>query len=284
MQTNFEHCAALVRQADRDRYLATLYAPAAHRDALFALYAFNVEIARVRDLAREPIPGEIRLQWWREVLAGERDGEAAAHPVAAALRETFVRYDLAPAPLIALIEAHSFDCYDDPMASFAEFEAYSMRTAGIIFQFAARILASNVNPVVVGLAMDAGQAQTIADLLAKFPTHAARRQLYVPLEVLATYGANHEDVFALRATTELRTALAEMRLRARGYLAHSGGNFAEIPQSALPAFLPLAPLRAVLLRMEREDYDPFHPPALAPWRRQWLLWRAARDPSRIFRR
>ena len=88
MQTNFEHCAALVREADRDRYLATLFAPAEHRDALFALYAFNVEIARVRDLAREPMPGEIRLQWWREVLSGERDGEAAAHPVAAALRET----------------------------------------------------------------------------------------------------------------------------------------------------------------------------------------------------
>ena len=92
MATNYEHCAALVREADRDRYLATLFAPAQHRDALFALYAFNVEIARVRDLAREPMPGEIRLQWWREVLSGERGGEAAAHPVAAALRETLARY------------------------------------------------------------------------------------------------------------------------------------------------------------------------------------------------
>ena len=72
MQADFDHCAALVREADRDRYLATLFAPAEHRDALFALYAFNVEIARVRELAREPMPGEIRLQWWREVLAGER--------------------------------------------------------------------------------------------------------------------------------------------------------------------------------------------------------------------
>ena len=64
------------------------------RDALFALYAFNLEIARVRDLAREPMPGEIRLQWWREVLSGERGGEAAAHPVAAALRETLARHGI----------------------------------------------------------------------------------------------------------------------------------------------------------------------------------------------
>ncbi len=108
MATNYEHCAALVREADRDRYLATLFAPAQHRDALFALYAFNVEIARVRDLAREPMPGEIRLQWWREVLSGERAGEAAAHPVAAALRETLTRHGIAGDRLIALIDARSF--------------------------------------------------------------------------------------------------------------------------------------------------------------------------------
>ena len=85
MQSHFEHCAALVREADRDRYLATLFAPAEMREALMALYAFNIEISRVRDVAREPMPGEIRLQWWREVLSDERDGEAASHPVAAAL-------------------------------------------------------------------------------------------------------------------------------------------------------------------------------------------------------
>ncbi len=57
MTSNFDHCVALVREADHDRYLATLFAPAEHRDALYALYAFNVEIARVRDVARQPIAG-----------------------------------------------------------------------------------------------------------------------------------------------------------------------------------------------------------------------------------
>ena len=82
------YCEQLVREADKDRFLATLFAPAAQRPALFALYAFNAEIARVRDVAREPMPGEIRLQWWREVVEGGRSEEARAHPVAAALLET----------------------------------------------------------------------------------------------------------------------------------------------------------------------------------------------------
>ena len=77
MDDHFKYCAALVRESNRDRYLATLFAPAEKRDALFALYAFDAEISRVRDLAREPMPGEIRLQWWREMLLGERASEAA---------------------------------------------------------------------------------------------------------------------------------------------------------------------------------------------------------------
>ena len=56
-------CADLVRSHDFPRYVATLFAPAAERRALLALYAFNVEIVRVRDQVSQPLPGEIRLQW-----------------------------------------------------------------------------------------------------------------------------------------------------------------------------------------------------------------------------
>ena len=77
------YCADLVRNTDKDRFLASLFAPAERREALHALYAFDIEVARVRDLAREPMPGEIRLQWWSDVLSGTRAGEAAANPVAA---------------------------------------------------------------------------------------------------------------------------------------------------------------------------------------------------------
>ncbi len=77
MQDAFAYCAELVRDADRDRFLAALFAPAEQRDALFALYAFNVEVGRVREAAREPLPGEIRLQWWRDVSAASGPGRRA---------------------------------------------------------------------------------------------------------------------------------------------------------------------------------------------------------------
>src|SRR5271156_3913741 len=123
MQDAFAYCAELVRAADRDRFLAALFAPLEHRQALHALYAFNSEVARVREVAREPLPGEIRLQWWSEVINGERDEEARANPVAAALLATVERHHLASSVLIDLIETRRFDLYDDTMAGLADLDA-----------------------------------------------------------------------------------------------------------------------------------------------------------------
>src|SRR4029078_2483164 len=70
MPDAFDHCQDLVRSGDKNRFLATLFAPQKYRRALFALYAFTREVARPRERAREPMPGEIRLQWWRDLLGG----------------------------------------------------------------------------------------------------------------------------------------------------------------------------------------------------------------------
>jgi len=281
MDDHFEYCAALVRVSDRDRYLATLFAPAVKRDALFALYAFDAEISRVRDLARQPMPGEIRLQWWREILLGERAGEAAGNPVAAAVMEGLAQQGLSSKLLVDLLEAHRFDLYDEPMSDLGALRSYASRTAGAIFELSAAVLAGKLDPAIIGLFAAAGEAQTIASILSLLPRHAARRQLYIPLEMLRQHQADPEDVFAMRVTPELRVILAELRLRARRSLAVVGAAGEGIPVIARASFLALAPLRQWLLDMERCDYDPFRPPHIPLWRSQWRIWRAAKSFQRI---
>ena len=278
---NFEHCAALVREADRDRYLATLFAPAAQREALYALYAFNVEITRVRDLAREPMPGEIRLQWWREVLSGERDGEGAAHPVAAALRETLARYGFVATPLLELIDARAFDLYNEPMATIGDLELYGIRTQSPVFAMAAGILSAGRAPAELST-LDVGVAYAIGATLNAFARHAARGQLYVPLDVLERHGVKPENIFAGQASECLRVALAEMHELARGHLLLAREKLKTAAPDILPALLPIALIRPQLRRMERAGYDLFRFQPLPALSRQWLLWRAVRDPSRIF--
>jgi phytoene synthase len=281
MPSNFDHCADLVRQADRDRYLATLFAPAQHRDALFALYAFNIEISQVRDKAREPMPGEIRLQWWREVLSGERAGEAAAHPVAAALTETLRRYGFAAAPLLELIDAHAFDLYDEPMPTAGDLELYGIQTQSPLFAIAAGILAEGT-PLPEAFTLDASVASAFAKVLTDLARHTARRQFYVPLEVLERHQVDVEDIFAGQATSALRAALAEMRGLTRQHLAKAKLSLQAAPPQILPVFLPMALIGPTLRRMDRADYEPFKWLPWPAWRRQWLIWRAARNPNRIF--
>jgi len=278
MQDVFAYCAELVRAADRDRYLATLFVPTEHRGALFALYAFDAELTRVREAARASLPGEIRLQWWSEVLGGERDGEAGANPVASALLQTIARYRLDAAVLSDVIEAHGFDLYDEPMQTLAELEGYARRTSSALFALAAKILSG---AEVKKAAEQVGIVCGIAALLRAFPLHAARGQLYVPVELLARYNVQTSDVYAGRSSPGLNAALAELRNVARNHLAAARQRVLELPQQVLPVFLPVALIGPLLGRLDQ--CDAFSPANISPWRRQWLIWRAARNPARIAR-
>jgi phytoene synthase len=283
MQDAFAHCERLLRAADKDRFLTTLFAPAERRDALVALYAFNVEIARVREVIREPVAGEIRLQWWSDVLGGAGRGDVAAHPVAAALLASMARYRLPPERFNALIEARRFDLYDEPMRALADLEAYADGASASLIALAAQILAGGGEPDFGALSHHAGLAHAVAGLLAAFAIHAGRGQLFVPLEILARHGAGRQDVMGGQATPPLHAALAELRLLARGHLGEAQRLLATAPSAVMPALLPVALAGPTLARMERRGYDPFVPVEIAPWRRQWFIWRAARRPTRIFR-
>jgi len=276
MQDPFDYGAELVRATDRDRFIASLFAPAEHRGAIYALYAFNSEVSRVREVAREPLPGEIRLQWWSDVINRERDEEARANPVAAALLAAIERYRLSSARLIDLIEARRFDLYDEPMAALADLEAYARKTSSALFALAAQILAGTD---VEAVSAPAGIAFAIAGLLRVFPRHAARGQLYVPMELLDRHQVRPHDIFAGRSSAGLEAAFAELRDLGRRHLDTAHRRMAALPPLAVPALLPVALVRPALKRLERGG--PFSPAEIAPWRRQWLIWRAARNPARI---
>ena len=100
-----EHCAALARDHARDQWLGALYAGAEARGALYALASFDTEIRHALKRARDPNLMAIRLAWWREVIAGEREAEAAGNPVALALRAAIGAYALPRAWLEAMLDA-----------------------------------------------------------------------------------------------------------------------------------------------------------------------------------
>jgi phytoene synthase len=274
---NYAYCESLVRNGDPDRFFAGLFAPADKRPHLFALYAFSLEVARVRDAVSDPMLGAIRLQWWRDALQGEARGDVRANPAAAALDDTIVRFRLPRSALVDFIDARVFDIYDDPMPAMTDLEGYCGETSSILIRLAGIVLADGSDPGAADAAGHAGVAYSITGLLRAFPWHARRGQVYIPADVLGRHGTTREDIVSGRGGPGLVSALAEMRDVARDHLERARRLRATIPPAVAPAFLPVALVPVYLREMERRGYDPFRSVVDLPrWRKLGVLWWAAR--------
>jgi phytoene synthase len=272
----YAYCEMLVRRDDPDRWLSSLFMPAALRPHCHALYAFSLEIARVREITSEPLLGEIRFQWWREALEGLRTEELEANPVGMALVDTIRRFSLPTEPLVGLIEAREFDLYDEPMASVAGLEAYCRATSASPIELIVRIL-DPAAPAAHVAAEHGGIAYALTGLLRALPWHLARGQLYVPLELLVRHKVGRVELLAGQISPAVHAVLADLRALARSHLSTLNELRADGLGLAEPAFLPVSLCEAYLRRMEKHDYDPFKTMiALPQWRRQWILWRAAK--------
>jgi phytoene synthase len=269
-------CADLVRSHDFPRYVATLFAPATERRALLALYAFNVEIVRVRDQVSQPLPGEIRLQWWTDMLSGHVHGSAEGNPVAAELLRAIHDFGLPVEPLSLLADEHQFDLYNDPMPTLTALEGYLAATCSALFALAARIMAPP-SEAVEHLARHAGLAQGIVQTIANLPRDAAHRQLFLPQQLLTSHGCGMEDVFAGKETPNLHAVLEQLAGEAEQHLTAALSLLAEVPASARPAFLLLSQVRVDLKRLSRPERNPFTPQPSSRLRTLWTLWRASRS-------
>ena len=267
-------CADLVRASDFDRYAATLFVDAQARRGLLALFAFNVEIARVRGQAEQPLAGEIRLQWWADCLSGLAHGDAEANPVSAELLRAIETFRLPADALVRLVEAHRFDLYDDPIMSEDELNAYLDATAGTLFLLAGQIVARSAGSTAAA-ARDAGRAFGLLRIMEIVGLTSSRGQLYLPLAWLERSSVDAADMFSGRATPALRTLLDDACRRARLHREAARAAVSESP--AARAFLPLALVDARLRRIENPAFQPFTPePLRSNLATLWTLWRASR--------
>src|SRR5579863_5008841 len=273
------HCAEIVRTDDFARYASTLFVPAPERRALLALYAFNVEICRVHAQVSQPLPGEIRLQWWSDMLSGSAHGGVEGNPVAAELLLAVRSYRLPVERLSRLIEEHQFDLYNDPMPTMAALEGYINDTSSALFSLAAAVMGPPSSEV-EHLARHAGLAQGIVQVMASLPLDASQRRLFVPQQMLAKHGCDPEDIFSGKQTPKLREALDDVLNEAQTHLNTALSLLTSVAPEVRPAFLPLAQLKRDLALLMRADNDPFVVRPASRFGTLWTLWRASH--SRTF--
>lgn len=180
------YCKAILQQYDPDRYLISLFAPANVREDLWALFAFNHEIAKTREVVSETKLGLIRLQWWREAIGQIYEGgnvpeHEVINPLAAAIRQ----HDLPREEFETLIYAREFDLEDVLPANLDGLVHYADFTNTPLLSLALRICGDDpavepVQPVAVNYGL--------TGLLRAIPAHAAQRRYYLPQDMVTANG------------------------------------------------------------------------------------------------
>lgn len=215
----------IVRANDPDRYFTALFAPPARREALFILYAFNHELARAREAAREPMAALIRLQWWREVVEGARFRHEVAGPFGEALDAGW----LDPDDLMAMIDAREAET--GSIDTMADFEAYVMGTAGGVMVAAGRALGM-VDAESLRLW---GAAYGITGVLRSVSALARQERCVLPRDQLAAFGLSAGAVIAAPTGTALEPVRARLLNLAAAWLATRPA----LPRHAVAAGLPV---------------------------------------------
>lgn len=256
--------AETLRTLDRDRYFATLILPEPKRAAVQALYAATAEIAAVSERVSEPMPGEIRLQWWADLFSGDVHGEKGQNPVAAALIEVMARYRLPAAPLQKLVAARRFDLYQDAMPDIATFEGYAGETASMPLQLAATILNDGTTPKTGDAAGHLGVALALFGHMRAFGFNAARGRLFLPFEVFAAQGITEAEIFGMRDSSAMQAALMGCHALGMDHLAKARAALHTLPRLLRPAFAPIATID----KRAGCSAEPFASPAP---RADWLI-------------
>ena len=188
------YCAQMLRRQDPDRYLTALFAPAKRRESLLALYAFNVEVARVRESVHEPIMGQMRLQWWRDSLAELRSGIVRSHEVLKPLATAIDAHHLDIRLFDRLLDARERDMDSSPPGDMAELQRYAEGTSSTLVELALEIL-GEPSPAVRETGRNLGIAWALVGLLRAIPFHAAQRRIYLPQSLATEVGLDPDRFF-----------------------------------------------------------------------------------------
>ena len=256
--------AALVREHDRDRFQTALFAPAERREALFALYAFNYEIARVREIVSEPMLGQIRLEWWREVIEAAYAGEPPRrHETVLALDVAIRDRGFDRADLERLIDTRERDFEPEAPPSLAELEDYAEGSSATLVRLALQLLGTDP-AAAAAVSRPIGIGYALAGLLRAMPFHAAAGRSYVPADIAARAGIDPRDYAARRDSPAIREATAEIAAAAEGHLRAARANRSTLPRTAVAAALPAVIAERHLKRLRRAGHDPFAPQLALP--------------------
>ena len=256
--SGIDYCLQQIRRFDRDRYLTVVAAPGAAAADLAVLYAFNLEIALVRDSVSESMLGRIRLQWWREAIPEVYAQRPRHHAVLESLAALHARKPLSRAWFDRMIDARESELDDIVPADLAALETYADQTSGDLLRLAAE--AAGLEPqsgTLPALIRHVGVAYGLSGIARATLYLARQRRTMLPAALLAQHGVSLDLLYDLKPQPGLNAVIADLAETARGHL--DAAKKLAAPKPLLPALRIGTLTRAALDRLARCNHDLFDP-------------------------
>lgn len=263
------YCADLVRKYDSDRYLLTMMAPVSRRAALLAVYAFNVEIVRIRESVSESMLGAIRLQWWRDAIDALYSGRGPAHAVIRPLGEAVERHGLSQDLFHRVIDGRAADLDSTQPATLDGLVAYADETSTPLILLALEITGQRED--LSAVASDAGVAWALTGLVRAIPFHLRNGWNCLPVDACARHGFAVQDLPAAAAQEKLSRVVCDISEYTGQRIAAARSARGRLTRAGLPALLPVSFAAAYQRRLERVGFNPYDarmagPPPMIAWR------------------
>lgn len=252
------YLADQVRLLDPDRYVTALFAPDRVRHDLFALYAFNAEVARAREAVSEPVLGQIRLRWWRDAIAECYAGSPREHFVVTPLAAAIRRHGLSRSALERLVDAHEADLDGRPVETMDDLRRYARATSGSLTRLALEILGAK-GTTIQEIGEQVGAAWALVGIMRSLPVRFRLGQPAIPAELARKHGLYAEGPGVTKSSPEVRSIVREICLLAGDSISSARAESRSVPQAAAPALLQARLAELYLKRLARTGYDPFDP-------------------------
>jgi len=250
----------LARREDHYRFMCALFAPRSMRGDLFALLAFNAEVARIPDLVSEASIGQIRLQWWRDSISRIYEGKGApkGHPVAEALSDCIGRCNLSRLHFDAFLESREQDFRIESVETIAELQAYAKGTSSRLACLMLEVLGIR-DSVTIEAVGAVGEAWALAGILRAVAFHVRSERFYLPMETLHEAGISSNEIKNLQNLPRLGEVVRRILVIARASIAHARSLRDRVDLRALPVLLLAVIASDYLHLLQSLNYNVFHP-------------------------
>lgn len=265
-----DYLSPLVSRDDRDRFLTAQFVPLTSRTDVLALYAFNIEVARIRESVSESLVGAMKLQWWRDLIATIYDRGAApspealagtplkGNPVVEALAAAIFRHGLTRGHFDSLLDARARDLEEDPPTDIHDLEVYAEGTSASLTWLVLEVLGVR-DAASLAAGRHVGIAWALTGLLRAVLYHARVNRFLLPADLMTKAALSTHDVKERKNSARVASVVAEIAGVAQAHLAKARENRGEVDRRAVPALLPAVLADGYLAALSRHKFDVFDP-------------------------